>query len=47
VPGFYKEQKGDENAVVKFLQNDPLTKSGCFKAELKNLWIAQGTFCEK
>jgi len=45
--GFFVSQKGEEDAIDKFLRNDPLTKSGCFKAELKNLWIAKGTFCEK
>jgi len=44
---FYNELKGDEKAIDKFLQNDPFTKSGLFKADLKTLWIANGTFCEK
>lgn len=45
--GFFVSRKGEEEAIDKFLQNDPLTKSGCFKADLKILWIAKGTFCEK
>ena len=44
--GFFVSQKGEEDAIDKFLRSDPLTKSGCFKAELKILWIAKGTFCE-
>jgi len=44
--GFIISAKGEAEKIDLFLRNDPWTKSGCFKADLKILWIAKGTFCE-
>jgi uncharacterized protein YciI len=45
--GFLLAFKNDDEDFENFLKYDPYVKSGLFTVDIRILWIAQGTFCER
>ena len=36
-----------EKKLYPVINNDPFINQGLYKAEIRKLWIAKGTFCDK
>ncbi len=45
--GFLLAFKNDNDDFDNFLKYDPYVKSGLFTTDVRILWIARGTFCER
>lgn len=45
--GFLLAFKNDDEGFESFLKFDPYIKSGLYTHDIRILWIAQGTFCER
>lgn len=45
--GFLLAFKNDDEDFENFLKYDPYVKSGLYSLDIRILWIAQGTFCER
>lgn len=45
--GFMVAFKSGEEEFDKFLKYDPMIRSEMFEADIKIIWIGQGTFCER